>query len=228
MLSLPYPDVQRSLVGLEREPLITIDGFAAEPDALRAAAEEAPFTPAGQHYPGIRAPLPSGYLADQLPLIAQAVSRHFGRCRNVHVVDASFSIVTQSPCELHVRQRLPHVDAYGSERLALVHYLSAEDPDGTAFFRHRSTGFETVDAERAPAYFARLDDELRDGGEPPAGYIAGDTDLFERTALAPARYNRALLYRSYLLHSGAISPDAPLSGDPATGRLTVTGFFAIE
>lgn len=60
----------------------------------------------------------------------------------------------------------------------------------------------------------------------PVGYIAGDTALFERTAVAPSRYNRALLYRSYVLHSGAISPDASLSPDPA--RLTVTGFFAIE
>ncbi|MGC1469145.1 MAG: DUF6445 family protein, partial [Sphingorhabdus sp.] len=27
------------------------------------------------------------------------------------------------------------------------------------------------------------------------------------------------------LHSGAISPDAKLSADPARGRLTVTAFF---
>lgn len=214
-------------VGDEREPLAVIDGFAADPDALRAAAIDAPFAPAGQHYPGIRAPAPPDYLARQLPLIAAAVTRHFGRCRRIRVVDASFSIVTRRPEALDVRQRLPHVDAYGRERIALVHYLSPDDADGTAFFRHRSTGFETVDATRAPAYFARLDDELRETGA-PAGYIAGDTPLFERTALAPARYNRALLYRSYMLHSGAISPDAALAPDPASGRLTITGFFAVE
>lgn len=220
--------VDRSLVGHEREPLVTIDGFAGDPDALRAAAAGAPFVTAGQHYPGLRAPLPPDYLAAQLPVIAHAVQRAFGRCRRIHVVDAAFSIVTQRPDGLHVRQRLPHVDAYGRERLALVHYLSPTDRDGTAFYRHRSTGFETVDAARAPGYFARLDQELRDGEEPAAAYIAGDTALFERIALAPAGYNRALLYRSCLLHSGAISPDAALDADPARGRLTVTGFFAIE
>lgn len=222
------PDTQWSRIGLEREPLVTIDAFAADPGSLRAAAVAAPFIAAGQHYPGIRAQLPPTYLTDQLPLIAKAVTRAFGRCRRIHVVDASYSMVTRRPDELHVRQRLPHVDAYGRERLALVHFLSPGDQDGTAFFRHRATGFETVDEARAPGFFARLDGELRAGSQPPAGYVAGDTALFERTALVPARYNRALLYRSCLLHSGAISPDALLSADPAHGRLTVTGFFAVE
>jgi hypothetical protein len=39
-------------------------------------------------------------------------------------------------------------------------------------------------------------------------------------------YNRALLYRSSLLHSGEIADDVSLASDPQTGRLTITGFFA--
>lgn len=219
--------VEVELIDHEREPVVTIDAFAAEPDALRDLANAASFASADQHYPGLRAQLPPSYLLGQMPLIADVVGRHFGRCRRIHVVDASFSIVTCPPDRLHVRQRLPHVDAYGRERIALVHYLSPDDEDGTAFFRHRATGFSRIDAGRAPAYYARLDEELRER-EPAPGYAAGDTALFERIALAPARYNRALLYRSYLLHSGAISPGASLSPDPARGRLTVTGFFAVE
>ena len=68
----------------------------------------------------------------------------------------------------------------------------------------------------------------RPGAAPPTGYIAEDNALFERTALIDARFNRALLYRSNVLHSGAIAADAVLSPDPALGRLTVTAFFAIE
>lgn len=225
---MPSQSVSASHVGQEREPLAVIENFAGDPDGLRAAAAIAPFAAAGQHYPGIRAPLPPGYLAAQLPLIAKIVTREFGRCRRVHVVDASFSMVTRPADAIEVRQRLPHVDAYGRERIALVHYLALDDGDGTAFFRHRSTGFETVDHARAPIYFSCLEQELRGAGEPPAGYIAGDTSLFERTALVAARFNRAVLYRSYVLHSGAISPEAALSADPLSGRLTVTGFFAIE
>ncbi len=226
MANAPRKEIRS--IGSERQPLVIFDDFAADADALRASAGSATFESAGQHYPGIRAPLPDHYLKEQLPVIAKMISRTFGRCRRVHTVDASFSIVTCKPDALQVRQRLPHVDAFGPERIALVHYLSPDCHDGTAFFRHRASGFETVDAARASDYAARLNAELEAPDACHDGYIAGDTALFERTSLIEARYNRALLYRSFVLHSGAISPDATLAADPAKGRLTVTAFFSIE
>lgn len=218
--------ITRRHTGGEAEPLIVIDGFVSDPDGLRAAAAEAAFVPAGQHYPGIRAALPDTYLRDQLPVVARALGREFGPCRRIRVVDAQFSMVTTTPEALDIRQRLPHVDAYGRDRIALIHYLSPTIREGTAFFRHRKTGFETIDETRAPAFFEHLGHEV--AATPPDGYIASDTALFERTALVDAAYNRALLYRSYVLHSGAIARDAPLSADPAVGRLTITAFLAIE
>lgn len=214
-------------IGQEGEPLAMLDDFAPDAHALRDAAMAATFVPGDHHYPGLRAALPEGYLRARMPAIAAAIGRAFGRCRRVEVVDASFSIVTTPPAALSLRQRVPHVDAFGRERLAMVHYLSPDGGDGTAFFRHRATEFETVDAGRAPAFFAALEQEVA-ATPPPAAYVAGDTPLFECIHAAQARFNRALLYRSYLLHSGAIAPDARLSGDPATGRLTVTAFFEIR
>lgn len=214
-------------IGREGQPLVTIDDFAPDPDALRAAAIASTFGPAGHHYPGLRAPVPDGYMQDVMPVIADAVRRAFDHDGAVDVIDASYSIVTTPPAELTVPQRLPHCDAFGAERIALVHYLSA-DTDGTAFYRHRSTKFETVDAARAPIYFGQLEAELRHRGPPDPAYVADDTPLFERIALAPARSNRALLYRSYLLHSGAIAADASLSPDPGVGRLTVTAFLELR
>ena len=212
------PTITTRPIGAEAEPLVTIDGFAsADADALRAAAIATPFAPADQHYPGIRAALPPGYLHGRLPLIASALGRSFGRFRRIHVIDASFSIVTTSPTALSVKQRLPHVDAFGRTRIALIHYLSPEGGDGTAFYRHRATGYETIDEDRATTYFETLDRELREG-DAPAGYIAGDTALFAQTERVEARYDRALLYRSCLLHSGAIAPDAMLPADPTAGR----------
>lgn len=213
-------------IGNEAQPLIALDDFAADPEALRAAAIAAGFAPGLHHYPGIRAPLPPGYLRDQLPAIAEALGEAFGRAVAVEVIDASFSIVTTPPASLSVPQRLPHVDAYGADRIALIHYLS-DTSDGTAFYRHRATGFETVDEARAPIYLGQLEAELRHAGPPPPGYINGDTALFERHTLAQAAYNRAWLYPSFLLHSGAIAADATLSSDPAKGRLTVTGFLSV-
>lgn len=224
-MSGPAIDVRR--IGREAQPLIVVDGFAADPDALRAAAIATRFGAAAHYYPGIRAPLPAEYLRDQLPVIAALVNEVFGRSGGIEVIDASFSIVTRAPAALTLKQRLPHCDSYMAGRIALLHYLVPEGGDGTAFFRHRATGFETIDEARAPEYDARLAAELRAGAARPAGYIAGDTQLFERIAQAEARYNRALLYPSFLLHSGAIAAGAVLSPDPERGRLTVTGFLAV-
>jgi len=220
------PAVTVHHIGREQQPLAVIDDFAPDPDALRAAARAAGFEPARHHYPGIRAPLPDTYLPGQRAVIAGALAEAFGQAGQAEVIDASFSMVTTTPAALSIEQRLPHCDAFAVERIALIHYLSPEGGDGTAFFRHRSTGFETIDRARAPIYFDQLGAEIRYGGEPPPAYVADDTPLFERTLLAEARYNRALLYRSYVLHSGAISPGAGLSPDPATGRLTITAFLS--
>lgn len=219
------PDISARRVGVQREPVVVVDGFHPDPDGLRAAAAQATFAPARHHYPGIRAPLPAEYLARTRTVIATVLREVFGHAQGASLIDASFSIVTTAPDALTLVQRLPHVDATARERIALVHYL---DPTGggTAFYRHRMTGFETVEGGRELRYFRALEQQLRDGGEPRPAYIAGDTPLFARTALVEARYNRAVIYRSAMLHSGAIAPGAALSADPATGRLTVTAFLS--
>lgn len=214
--------ITTAAIGREREPLVTIDDLAPSPDALRQAAAAAAFGAAGEHYPGIRAALPEDYLPAIMPTVLRAAAA-YGRVRRLHVIDASFSIVTTAPDALTLRQRVPHCDAFARERLALIHYLAPDDIGGTAFYRHRATGFETIDERRRGDYFAALEQEV--AVEPPTGYIAGDTPLFERIALGVPRFNRAYLYRSWLLHSGALPPGAPLSPDPLTGRLTVTAFF---
>lgn len=218
------PEIAARRIGREGEPLVTVDGFAPDPDALRAAAAATVFGPAGHHYPGVRAAVPADYVAGVRPVLATVLREVFGFGEAMRVLDAGFSIVTTPPGELTTEQRLPHVDATAADRIALIHYLSPEGGDGTAFYRHRATGFETVTDARAPAYYAALTREVA-AAPPPAAYLNGDTPLFERIAKGEARYNRALIYRSRLLHSGAIAPDAALSPDPLAGRLTVTLFL---
>lgn len=222
------PSFSLHRIGREAQPLVVIDDFAPDPEALRAAAIASTFGPALQHYPGIRAPLPESYFPTQREVLAEVLGELLERRGGASLVDASFSIVTTPPEALDIRQRIPHCDAFDADRIALVHYLTPGDGDGTAFFRHRSTGFETIDAERAPIFFGQLDAEFRHGGLPVARYVASDTPLFERTMAVEARYNRAVVYPSFLLHSGAIAPDAVLSPDPAVGRLTVTAFLSVR
>ena len=212
-------------IGAERQPIAIVDGFHPDPVALRAFAAAQAFAPASHHYPGLRAPLPADYFtAVRAPLTA-VLSRVFGALGSPRLIDASFSLVTTPAADLSVAQRIPHFDALEPGRIALVHYLMPEGGDGTAFFRHRATGFERVDHARAPEYFAALNAEL--AIEAPEGYVRDTSPLFERTELVEARFNRVAIYRSAQLHSGAISPDARLYAAPLTGRLTITAFLAI-
>src|SRR3546814_571764 len=135
-------------IGAEAQPLCILDDFAPRPDALRAAAAEADFESARHHYPGVRAALPGFYLESQLSIIAAAARLVFGVVGEVRLIDASFSIVATPAAALSVVQRVPHCDAFTADRIALIHYLSPDDRDGTAFFRHRATGFETVHEAR--------------------------------------------------------------------------------
>jgi hypothetical protein len=221
------PEIVARRIGAEREPIAIVDNFHPDPEALRAAALATEFAPGRHHYPGIRAPLPADYFARIRPALVTVLREVFGFGAGIELLDASFSIVTLAPAALRVEQRLPHVDAVQPGRIALVHYLAPEGGDGTAFFRHRASGFETITAARSPAYLAQLNAELRAAAPPPA-YPFDDTPLFERTAHVEARFNRAVIYRSALLHSGAIAPDARLHADPGAGRLTVTAFLSVS
>lgn len=220
------PNIVARRIGDEAQPIVVVDGFHPDPEGLRAAAMAASFEPAHHHYPGIRAALPPDYFAQVGPILTTVLRDVFGHKDAIDLIDASFSIVTTPPADLTTAQRLPHVDAVQPGRIALVHYLAPEGGDGTAFFRHRASGYETIDAARSGDYLARLNAEVQAGGPPPPAYVDDSTALFERIAGVEARYNRAVIYRSALLHSGAIRRDAMLDPDPATGRLTVTAFLS--
>lgn len=224
-MSTTARDIVARRIGREGQPIVIVDGFHPEPQMLRDAACRAKFGPAREGYPGLRADLPPDYLASLRNVIAGIFAEVFACNRSARILDMSFSMVTLPPDRLALEQRLPHVDSVDPQRLAMVHYLNEADTSGTAFFRHRATGFETLDAARAPTYLAALNAELKVSGPPPAAYITSGAPLFDRTEQIEPRFNRAIFYRSALLHSGQIDPCATLSADPAQGRLTVTAFF---
>lgn len=209
--------------GAEAQPVVVIDGFA-DAQRFRDDAAFLSFAPIGPHYPGIRALVAPAMLRPLLDRLLPIAAEVFGAA-TLDVVDAFYSIVTTPPAALAPIQRLPHFDEVSPTRLALLHYLSPDESSGTAFYRHRSTGFESIDGGRLPAYRAALDADLTAHGLPDAAYIAGDTPVFERLALHRGRFNRAILYRSNTLHCAHLPPGLPLDPDPEVGRLTVNTFL---
>ncbi|QBE65819.1 hypothetical protein EWM63_24920 [Pseudoduganella lutea] len=137
------------------------------------------------------------------------------------------SLATTPQEALRPIQSLPHFDSVERNLIASVHYLCDERFGGTSFYRHRSTGFESMDAQRIAGYAPRLKQEVMRQGARSFTYIRGDTALFERTASVNAKFNRAIFYRSNLLHSGDIAVDAGLSVVPRGGRLTANTLATI-
>ena len=209
--------------GNERQPVVVIDGFA-DAERFRDDAAFLSFAPIGPHYPGIRATVAPAMLRDLLARLAPIAADVFGLGR-LEIVDAFYSLVTTPPSALTPIQRLPHFDEVSPSRLALLHYLSPDESSGTAFYRHRTTGFESIDAGRLAPYRTALDADLRRHGVPDARYIDGDTPVFARVARHEGRFNRALLYRSNTLHCAALPETLSFSPDPADGRLTVNTFL---
>lgn len=222
------PTMRVETVGRERQPVVVIDDFAPDAPTWREIARTRPFAPDTGHYPGLKAPVTRAYLEAVSETITGVLGDVFSMATRTTLLGAWYQIVTTPPAALKLVQRVPHFDATEPNRIAIVHYLSEADHGGTAFYRHRATGFETIGPDRVQPYFARLNADVAARGVPVAAYISEDSPDFERTRLFEARFNRALIYRSQSLHSGAIPLDATLSPDPMVGRLTVGMFLAGE
>ncbi len=219
------PSVTVQSLGHEAAPLVIIDDFSPDPGALAAAAAAQAFAPKGAFYPGIRAPADASYLAARMDVLRPVLEDVFDCPGGARLVECAFSLVTTRPQDLMPIQRLPHFDSTDPGFFALLHYLCGPDQGGTAFFRHRATGFESVSDERYPVYNAALEAEVAATGLPEPDYIRGETALFEQTGEVDAVFNRMVIYRSRTLHSGRIPHGFHFSPDPRVGRLTVNTFL---
>lgn len=215
------------LVGRELEPVVQIDGFSDRPDALVEAAAASVFTPAygpAGGYPGLRAPAPLDYVESVVRALSAPIADAFGLgAARPARAECNFSLVTLPPDALVPMQRAPHVDTAEAAQFAILHYLCDERFGGTGFFRHKATGYETLTPERLTAY-----DQARAMESDADGYVDDGAPWFDRTGQVDATFNRLVIYRSRLLHSGRIMAPEDLSIDPRRGRLTANIFLTLR
>ena len=215
-------------VGRERQPVLVIDDFVPDPRALIDEAAQLQYTAIGPHYPGLRACVPAARVRAFLAPIVDLLCSTFGCGSQLQVLEAYYSLVTTRPAALRPIQRLPHFDGLERERLALLHFISSDRASGTAFYRHRSTGFESVDAVRYPQFSAALTRDAATYGLPEPAYISGDTPMYEQIASFEGQFNRALVYRGHVLHCALLPEGISYLSDPRAGRLTVNTFLMGE
>lgn len=225
MMQIPEAKVTVERIGKEGEPLVIIDNFTGQPERLRAMGEAAQYEHAGADYPGLRAPADPSYLDIRRELMMQIVGKVFGIRQGIHCEICAFSVVTLAEADLKPSQCIPHHDHSDAGRIAIMHYLDGPQSGGTAFYRHKRTGFEKITPEREAAYFGALEKDNEEYGPAAAAYPSGDSERFEQIGAVEARVDRLALYRGRQLHSGIIPDPGALTDDPKKGRLTVNMFL---
>ena len=211
--------------GHERQPVVVIDGFSGRPDELLARARAAEYREGGASYPGIRSWAAPDYLDLRRDLLFAILQRVFGFRKGIELEASTFSMVTKRPEELSAVQRIPHYDHAGGELIAIMHYLLDDSRGGTAFYRHRRTGFETITPAREGQYSSALKADEAEFGMPESGYHYGDSDRYEMIGEVRSKPDRFVLYRGCQLHSGVIPDPAVLTDDPQSGRVTINMFM---
>jgi hypothetical protein len=218
-------------VGTSQSPVVVIDEFSGDAEAVgRLADELAPF-PAikGNYYPGLRRAIGNldGSAYSYVLATCERAAPFIGGAFNVGSFDldeASFSLVTLKPHELHPVQKAPHFDSPDQDIYALLHYLRVPPGSGTAFYRHRATGIERITNENLPHFLAAATREMQTVAARP-GYIHGSDQFYEQIGSVEGVPDRLILYHGSLLHSGIIPEGMSFSADPKEGRLTANFFL---
>lgn len=198
-----------------RPSLLIVDDFLTDPHVARDRALALGYDPANKagNYPGLMSDaaltIPGLNAAVSAlvgePLVAAAGTMH-GHCRLTLRADRGVTGVHIDPCHYS-----------GILYLSLPEHCRG----GTEFFRHRRTGLDAVPHEMA---------RIQAAGYPDINALVEDvvnrdtrsSSKWERTFVAPMRFNRLILFSPWMFHNAA-----PAFGDRAVnGRLVQTLFFA--
>jgi hypothetical protein len=212
-------------VGRERQPLMIVDDVLAHPQQMIDEACTADwYAPEHTHYPGRNARLPDAYYQTVIAALRGPIEAAFGLSREAYLKYFGFFALATTPVE-HAQtvQKIPHHDSFNPNRLAMVHYLCRGAFGGTGFFRHKCTGFESVDSARDVTFAQCAQEELREMSA-DAPYINGDSPHYALIERMDMQFNRLIVYRSHVLHVALLGSEV-LSPDPRLGRLTANGFL---
>lgn len=205
--------------------MVAVKNILGAPNRMRENASLQKFAKITPQYPGVRAPLENGIAESWLSELGPMLAEHFDPEVKRWAMQAWYSIVTTPAEQLLPLQCFPHVDGTDPRQLAMMLYLHETDHGGTGFFRHLSTGYESLNDKTFPDYRDALQADVQKTGLPAPAYPTDGAPHFERVFASEGAFNQAIFYRGNILHSGVIEPGAELSSDPMKGRLTINAFF---
>jgi hypothetical protein len=179
-------------------------------------------------YPGVRARVPAEFSRPFHAWLTRTLrgTGVFEDGRHIHDDASFFSIVSKNRAKLLPLQRIPHYDSADPSVFAAVIYLFHRANSGTSFYRHRTTGYETIGADNKDNYKIALSRNMKNLGPPAREYTNGSSDLFERTHSVDSAFNRMVIYSGNVLHAADIDGSLFDNGDDnSRWRLTVTSLI---
>lgn len=181
----------------------------------------------GNLYPGVRAAMPESFSTPFRAWLTPILQRS-GTLESNQAIsrDTSFfSVVTTASKDLVPIQCIPHYDSTDPNLFAAVIYLCGTTFSGTAFYRHRRTGYEEITEENVGNYKLALNSDMRIHGAPKREYVNGESPLFETIFSCELKFNRAIVYPARILHAARIEKQFNAPKDRSEWRLTVTALL---
>jgi len=211
-------------------PCIVVDDFLLDPDALVAEALRCRegFAPAPQNaFPGLEQRMHPEFSARLDEYFTLNIRSRLG-ARRTSQMFSRLSMVSVPPSQLRPLQRVCHHDNYASASnqcfpAAVLYLFKDAELGGTSFYQPKQSFAETHALFDAWAGMSDEEFTLLIKSEP--AYLTDSNDFFELVATVPAAYNRAIFYDGGIFHSSHIAHPELLTTDPATGRLTLNGFW---
>lgn len=207
-----------------------VDDALLEPERLLAwaMAHKAAFQPIGfSAYPGQFVMMPT-QLEGEVDTFFSRHMRPLFDARRLLRMHLRLSMVTLAPAQLRPPQWLCHKDNFGVEPTqsiqASVLYLFRDEGLGGTGFYEPALPAHVMSALFNDAVHLRTELFAERYGLQPE-YLLDSNRYFHRIGGVAARWNRMVFYDGTILHSGDIRAPGRLSDDPASGRLTLNGFY---
>ncbi|MEZ9540086.1 DUF6445 family protein [Shewanella sp. 10N.286.51.B8] len=213
-------------IGNSKIPIVIIDDYVADIEVVRDQIITASQFIQDKHtqYPGIRSAMSKADVVAYLKPLMQALYSIFNLPKHLtpSPCDNYYSLLTTAEADLSLIQTIPHFDTYHPNLIACIHYLSCHQHGGTAFFRHRSSGYEFINEARLAEYQTTLNTLQH------SGYCTEEHPDFECYKVIPYQQNRLIIFPGQLLHSSLVKPAFDINDNPITGRLTANLFVKFK
>lgn len=226
--------VQREYLGDERNKVIVCDDFLSDPlrlieYATRTRFSASPMLRQRKGYPGVRGPMPIEIVEPMVNNLKRIIKTEFDVPDNFHLdrPQSSLCMMTVPEEELGPHQTIPHFDTSKNQFFAALLFLCGEEHGGTGFYKHKSTGYESISSDRSDSYLDKCFEELN-GKEVKKRYFSESDNYYTKIGFFPAQLNRLLIYRGCLLHSANIKSPFSLTADAGAGRLTANIFLSFS